>query len=398
MKKVLYAAALLFLVTACTLKPESKPYTWEDDLHQRLLTDFSRTEDEVKEYIRKYIPDVADEQMCQWEASKALECMTLDGEKRYFRNAAPNLFRVDSVCYQIKAAKDGVSFSGSEKVNMENLPEIIASVKKSGNPITAPKRMRITYTLTVDSNAVPAGELVRCWLPYPRTDQSRQQDVKFISASESKYTLSPQDCLHSTLYMEKRAVQDQPTVFSESFEYTANAEWHNLKPKDIQPYDTTSSIYKEYTAEREKHVIFSPRMRELAAKLTAGETNPLLKAKRIFRWVNDNFPWASAREYSTIENNCISQYAIDYYLSHTMSSKKENVVCQHIDMSSLQLTLEVLSSIYNMKIYSFSSSVLFTTKLINHKTETFAVTHPKVDTIKSDNMIYDYVNGFVSVN
>lgn len=74
--------------------------------------------------------------------------------------------------------------------------------EKSGNPITAPKRMRVTYTLTVDSNAVPAGELVRCWLPYPRTDQSRQQDVKFISASESKYTLSPQDCLHSTLYME----------------------------------------------------------------------------------------------------------------------------------------------------------------------------------------------------
>ena len=106
----------------------------------------------------------------------------------------------------------------------------------------------------------------------------------------------------------------------------------------------------------------------------------------------------SVDEYSTIVNNCISQYAIVYYLSHTMSSKKENVVCQHIDMSSLQLTLEVLSSIYNMKIYSFSSSVLFTTKLINHKTETFAVTHPKVDTIKSDNMIYDYVNGFVSVN
>ena len=257
MKKVLYAAALLFLVTACTPKPESKPYTWEDDLHQRLLTDFSRAEDEVKEYIRKYIPDVSDEQMCQWEASKALECMTLNGEKRYFRNAAPNLFRVDSVCYQIKAAKDGVSFSGSEKVNMENLPEIIASVKKSGNPITAPKRMRVTYTLTVDSNAV----------------------------------------------------QDQPTVFSESFEYTTNAEWHNLKPKDIQPYDTTSSIYKEYTAEREKHVIFSPRMRELAAKLTAGETNPLLKAKRIFRWVNDNFPWASAREYSTIEN--IPEYVLD---------------------------------------------------------------------------------------
>ena len=45
MKKVLYAAALLFLVTACTPKPESKPYTGEDDMQQRLLTDLTRTED-----------------------------------------------------------------------------------------------------------------------------------------------------------------------------------------------------------------------------------------------------------------------------------------------------------------------------------------------------------------
>ena len=67
-------------------------------------------------------------------------------------------------------------------------------------------------------------------------------------------------------------------------------------PKDVRPYDKTAPLYKEYTAEREKHIVFSPRLRELAARLTAGETNPYLKAKRIFCWINDNFPWASARE------------------------------------------------------------------------------------------------------
>ncbi len=82
--------------------------------------------------------------MRQWEASKALECMVLDGEKRYFRNAGPNLFRVDSACYDIKIAKEGSSPSGSEKVNMENLPEIISAVKKEGKAIVAPKRMRVT--------------------------------------------------------------------------------------------------------------------------------------------------------------------------------------------------------------------------------------------------------------
>ena len=283
MRKLLYIVSLFVLVSACNTKQENKGYNWDDDLHQRLLADFCLTEAQVKDYIRKYIPDVTDGQMRQWEDAKALEYMMLDGEKRYFHNAGPNLFRIDSVCRDIKTAKEGTALSGSEKVNMENLPEIISAVKKEAKKLVAPKRMRVTYTLTVDTNAVPAGKIIRCWLPYPRTDQARQQDVRLISASESEYVLSPQDCRHTTLYMERRAVEGEPTIFSETFEFTTYGEWHNLKPEDVLPYDTTTPLYKEYTAEREKHIIFSPRMRELAARLTAGETNPYLKAKRIFR-------------------------------------------------------------------------------------------------------------------
>lgn len=310
MKKILYAVCLFVLASACGTKPESPSYSWDEDLHQRLLTDFCLTEAQVKEYIRKYIPDVTDEQMRAWEESKALECMVLDGKKRYFCNAGPNLFRIDSLCRDIKLKKEGSgTLGGSEAVNVENLPEIIRAVREEGRPIVAPKRMRVTYTLTVDTNAVPAGKMIRCWLPYPRTDQARQQGVRFIEASEPEYVISPQDCRHSTLYMEKRAVQGEPTVFSETFEYTANGAWYNLKPGDIQPYDTITALYREYTAEREAHIRFSPRLRELAARLTEGETNPYLQAKRIFRWINDRFPWASAREYSTIDN--IPEYVLD---------------------------------------------------------------------------------------
>ena len=82
-----------------------------------------------------------------------------------------------------------------------------------------------------------------------------------------------------------------------------------MKPGNILPYDTAGALYKEYTAERETHIRFTPRIKELAANLTVGETNPLLKAQRIFRWINNHFPWASAREYSTIEN--IPEYVLD---------------------------------------------------------------------------------------
>lgn len=309
MKTLLYSAVMLVILSACTAKVSDKAYSWEDDLRHRLLVDFCLTEAQVKDYIRKYIPDVTDEQMRKWEDDKSLEYMVLDGEKRYFRNAGPNLFRLDSLCRDIKLAKEGKVVSGSEKVNKENLPEIISSVKESGQSLGAPKRMRVTYTLTVDTNAVPAGEIVRCWLPYPRADIKRQQGVKLISTSEPEFLLSPETCAHSTLYMEKRATLDEPTVFSETFEYTSYGEWHNLKPEDVQPYDTTTALYKEYTAEREKHIIFSPRLRELASKLTEGENNPYLKALRIFRWIDAHFPWASAREYSTIDN--IPEYVLD---------------------------------------------------------------------------------------
>ncbi len=309
MKKLIYAVALLIVASACNSKKEYTAYSWESDLHRRLLADFCLTRSQVKQYIQKYIPDVTDEQMDRWEESRALECMVIDGEKRYFRNAGPNLFRLDSICVDIKLKKDGPSSGGSEDVNYNHLPEVIAASRESGEALVAPKRMRITYTLTVDTNAVPAGKIVRCWLPYPRSDVKRQTEVKFLGASQSDYLFSPAECRHSTLYMEKRAEEGRPTVFSESFEYTSRAEWHNLKPEDVLPYDTTSALYKEYTAEREKHIIFSPRLRQLAARLTEGEANPLLQAQRIFRFVNDRFPWASAREYSTVEN--IPEYVLD---------------------------------------------------------------------------------------
>ena len=40
MRKLLYTVALFVMASACSTKPESKPYNWEDDLYQRLLYGF----------------------------------------------------------------------------------------------------------------------------------------------------------------------------------------------------------------------------------------------------------------------------------------------------------------------------------------------------------------------
>ena len=103
MKKVICLWAVLGFLGSCATQPKLPTYSWEEDLQERIKVDFNRTEDSVRNYIAKYIPDVTDEQMRAWEESGALECMLIDGEKRYFRNAGPNLFRIDSACRAVKA-------------------------------------------------------------------------------------------------------------------------------------------------------------------------------------------------------------------------------------------------------------------------------------------------------
>ncbi len=309
MRQLLYAIGLLLLASACNGRKSVPAYSWEEDLHQRLLTEFCLNESQVKDYIRRYIPDVTDEQMRQWEASGALECMQLDGEKRYLRNAGPNLFRIDSACRDIKQAREGQAPPQSDWLSRDNLLEILQEVRQKGTSLAAPKRMRVTYSLTVDTNAVPPGEVIRCWLPYPRTDLPRQQDVKLIATSEPAYTLAPEDNPHRTLYMEKRAVPGSPTVFSETFEYTAYGEWHPATALEAaQPYDTQSPLYQQYTAEREAHVTATPRLRELAERLTHDEPNPYRRAARIYRWINARLPHTAGRANATIPH--IPEYVL----------------------------------------------------------------------------------------
>ena len=295
--------------TKYVMQPTDKQYSWEADLHHRLLNDFSKTREQVKEYIRKYIPDVTDRQLDEWEKTGELECRVIDGEKKYFHNAAPNLFRINKECARLKAKRDTPGRDGEVTVREDNTRAVMKQAAKSKEHIGDPKHFRIRYTITVKPDAVPEGETVRCWMPMPRTDVPRQKNVKLLSTSQPDFVRSPMDYAHSTVYMEKKAEAGKATVFSEEFEFDAYGAWFDLDTAATTTYDTTSDLYKTYTSERDCHMVFTPQIRALAERLTQGAATPLAKARRIFKWVDDNFPWASAREYSTIEN--IPAYVLD---------------------------------------------------------------------------------------
>jgi hypothetical protein len=275
----------------------------------RIAIDFSRDCTYILDYLKPYYPDLTQEQVAAWEASKALEGRVIDGQKRYFRNAGRNLFRIDREAKKVFEAVNGVT-RDVEDVYLDTYNhDVIAAVRSTGENLVKPVTFVIKYELTVKPDVVPAGETVRAWMPYPREDQNSMTDIQLLSASESDFIIAPDEVEHKSIYMEKTAEAGKPTVFSYTFSFTGYNEWYDFSPEDCKPYDTASDLYKTYTAERKTHIVFTDRIRTLADSLTAGETNPYLKARNIYRWIAETYPWASAREYSTLEN--IPMYVLE---------------------------------------------------------------------------------------
>lgn len=325
------AALAMTIMAGCN----GNSYSWEQDLRHRLELDFCRSEQDVTEYIRKYVPEVTESEIAALTGSGKLESMMLENERKYFRNAAPNLFRIDP---EYKAAKDSVSgpedngYHAAGERSIELAEQEIRSGDFRDCHIGHPQRMRVRYSLTVDAGTVPDGETIRCWLPYPRTDVTRQKDVKFLGAgwisrpddsSSPQYfstrmkdseelTFSGDRSAHSSLYMEAKASEGWPTVFYEEFEYTSYAEWFPIcESVDIPAAATGTAgrIPEEFLKERERHIIFTPEITGLRDSLSRGISTPAGKASAFYRWIDATFPWASAREYSTIEN--IPEYVLE---------------------------------------------------------------------------------------
>ena len=273
----------------------------------RIRQDFTKDDTTVIAYIKNVIPDVTPEQIAHWESIGALECMMIDGVKKYFWAAPRNLFRINK---EAQAHWD-VNGRQSEEIDVflaDYIPSVIKNTsKKEFENISKPKKFKINYTITVNPNEVPEGEMIRVWMPYPR-ETKRSSNVKLLSTTQKNYIIAPDEYAHKSIYMEAPAIRDSAMKFGYELELGIADNWFHFGPEDVKPYDTNSELYKKYTAERNKHVIFTPELKKLTDSLIAGETNPYNKARKIFDHISKTYPWASAREYATLDN--IPSYVI----------------------------------------------------------------------------------------
>lgn len=266
------------------------------EISSRIRKDFTLSDSDILRKLVKYHPDITREELLQLENEHKLDVRLLDGEKRYFKNCVSNLFRLDTTYARLRNQIDGIVADTFPAFKRAHSATVIRESGVSGQPVH-PVRMKLTYTIRVHADAVPAGEVIRCWMPYPRETNPRQRDIRLIKTDPESHQVSPTSDLQRTVYLEKKAVANQPTLFQTEIELTSFAQSFQLTPEMVKPYNKTSAIYKEFTAERPPQIVFNKKIKSLVKYILQEETNPLLQVRKIYRWINDSVTWASALEY-----------------------------------------------------------------------------------------------------
>ena len=273
---------------------------------RRILLDFTLDQAALEAGVRRQIPDLTDAEFARWLAAGLFESRTIDGRTLYFKRAPSNLFRLSAEALARRDPKLPPITDGPMESLNAHQPAIRDAALEQGRSSVRPLRVRMTQTLTVDADAVPAGETVRAWIPYPRAIPGQQQDIRAVDSEPAQPSIAPESALQRTAFLQQPAVAGTPTTFSISYELTIFGQYHAIDPERVVAATITPEL-QPFVQERAPHVVFTDAMRAYSRKVVGGETNPYRIAQKLFAAV-DTIPWAGALEYSTIGN--ISDYAL----------------------------------------------------------------------------------------
>lgn len=262
----------------------------------RIRKDFTMTPEEGLKLIKAKMPNVTQEQIAKWKRDSKIEYMVIDGKEWWFRKSVRNLWLLADELKEDHDAEKWDTYNTRRRYYLEAMQS-----PADANGLRDWRHIVVRFYLDVNADAIPAGETLRVWMPFPYQNL-RQRNIK-LESSNHPVTYS-EGSKHHTVYMEAKTEKGKPTHFEYTFSYDV-AERH-IAQDDLlamlEPYDKNSAEYKEFTGNYPPHIVITDDTRALAREIVEGETNPVLQASKIFNWISSRYPWAGAREYSTIKN------------------------------------------------------------------------------------------------
>lgn len=314
MRKYLFILATLAIMAdvsncfaATRVVPKSAPEWLESDsaaaIEKRTRRDFPFTVDEFYKMVKAENPGYTRAQLDADIKAKRVETKDIDGKKYVFRKALRNM-------KLLAAAQDGSWKGRGADASAARISYVDSVLRfhKGENPLGAAHRVKYRFSIDVPIVEGIDNDTLRVWMPVPMPSE-RQGNISILSAEPANYILSGDRSVHNSIFFEKPSGAVGDTAH---FEYTAvfDTKGEYFSPEYIKShkkaYDTSKDVYKRYIMTEPPHIV---RLDSLAKAIVGDEKDPFAMSEMVFDYIAKNYPWAGAREYSTIP--CIPAYVVD---------------------------------------------------------------------------------------
>lgn len=252
--------------------PKAYPYTQAQILE--------RLQAQVKHFTPEELEALRDDGTLDWRY--------VNREVRFKDNCISSLLKTRA---EYAARATDPRLAQNTALRHRTLNEVIARMKTNGG---ARARFQLHEEMTIRSERLTPGEMLRIHLPLPAVGAQVTRG-ELLSASHAPKAIAPADAPQRTVYFEL-PYQPGMTVSAE-VSYEIDAPYVKPKAEDVcadQPdFDTQQEA---------PHIVFTPYLRALAKEIIGDETNPLLKAHRIYDFITTQAVYRFMPPYLTVTN------------------------------------------------------------------------------------------------
>ena len=267
-----------------------KRLTLEKEILRRTADEYPLTEEEALAELREGLGPVSEDTFRQWILDHDLDWMYVDGVRHIKDDAISNLYKTHDDLAAIAYSRGKRKSDGKPSALLD---AVIAEMQEKGE-VYAHYRVRADFAIRTGAPGRP----VRVWLPIPcEYAQVRDVVIAEVSHPETAAISAPQ-ASQRTVCMDG---MDDEAFFVE-YEYKVQMRYMQPDPARVTVDQPTF-----YTQEQPPHIRFTPFLRALCAEIVGQETNPLLKARRIYDYIVHHVRYAYMRNYLNIP--MIPEYA-----------------------------------------------------------------------------------------
>ena len=268
---------------------------YEKERINRLLEAYPYSEEKAKDMFLKEVKGASLEEFQKLLDRGMLDYIVVDGKKYFQKRFIHNLGFADRN-YKERLKKDERTEEARKLLNTR-VKELMDGA--------GPRCYRMVLKMVSRPTRHDLqGNRLRCWLPFPKVVKP-VRSVRLLECDHEEYNVAPNHRPQRTIYMEDAIKED--TKFAVEVEYTIAEQVHHIDPDEVG--NPPAEILDVYLKEKLPHIVFTPYLRELTRMIVGDETNPYLKAAKIYDWITTNVRYTYVLPYAVYSN--ISQYVVE---------------------------------------------------------------------------------------